>query len=54
MNFLEILRLLSQGIGAGLAKLDSPISDKKSLFFLAQSAQKSNDETTQKKSHGRF
>ena len=39
---------------AGLSKLDSPISDKKSLVFLAQSAQVSNDETTQKKSHGRF
>ena len=39
---------------AGLAKLDSPISDKKSLVFLAQSAQDSNDETTKKESHGRF
>jgi transposase, IS5 family len=39
---------------AGLAKLDSPISDKKSLVFLAQSAQESNDETTQKKSHCRL
>jgi len=39
---------------AGLGKLDSPISDKKSLVFLAQSAQESNDETTQKESHGRL
>ena len=43
-----------QEVRAGLAKLDSPISDKKSLVFLAQSAQESNDETTQKESHGRF
>ena len=42
------------GERAGLAKLGSPISDKKSLVFTAHSAKESNDETTQKESHSRF
>ena len=41
-------------VRAGLAKLGSPISDKKSLVFTAHSAKESNDETTQKESHSRF